>query len=324
MIKITFELSQLRCFVTAAEELHFGRAARRLNMTQPPLSRQIQLLERALGVSLLARNCRLVELTPAGRTFVIEARRILRLSESATLATRRVATGQAGSLTIGFTAAAGYSFVPHLIEQTRAYLPEVDLSLREMVSHEQIEALLAGRIDIGLFRPPIDRQEFSTWLVSSEGLMAAVSVGDPRAERSTLRLSDFDRLPFIMYSSEGSRYFHDLLISLFNRAEVLPDYVQSMTQIHSMLALVKAGLGAAIVPEAATSLNFDGVTMRRIQTEPQYPVELHMAWRKDHDNPVLEPFVKLMREKAKIVGQEDVSPRQATKSKAKRRPGKKS
>src|SRR5690348_14347693 len=107
-----FELSQLRCFVAAAEELHFGRAAERLHMTQPPLSRQIQLLERILGVPLLERTSRSVRLTRAGRTFLPEAQRILRLAESATVATRRVASGEAGSVTIGFTAAGGYGFLP--------------------------------------------------------------------------------------------------------------------------------------------------------------------------------------------------------------------
>ena len=112
-----FELRQLRCFVAAAEELHFGRAAARMNMTQPPLSRQIQLLEHVLGVKLLDRTSRAVKLTPAGRVFLLEARRILRLTESAALATRRIASGEAGTITLGFTAASGYSFLPQLLLQ---------------------------------------------------------------------------------------------------------------------------------------------------------------------------------------------------------------
>jgi DNA-binding transcriptional LysR family regulator len=118
-----FELSQLRCFVATAEELHFGRAAQRLNMTQPPLSRQVQLLERILGVTLLDRTSRSVRLTPAGRAFLLEARRILRLAESAALATRRIASGEAGQIAIGFTAASGYNFLPRLVILSRPACP---------------------------------------------------------------------------------------------------------------------------------------------------------------------------------------------------------
>src|SRR5215475_4907243 len=110
-----FELRQLRCFVAAAEELHFGRAAARLNMTQPPLSRQIQILEHVMGMRLLERTSRVVRLTPAGRRFLPEARHILHLAESAALSARRTATGEAGSIAIGFTASAAYSFLPQLI-----------------------------------------------------------------------------------------------------------------------------------------------------------------------------------------------------------------
>ena len=133
-----FELSQLRCFVVTAEELHFGRAAVRLNMTQPPLSRQIQLLEHVLGVKLLDRTSRAVKLTPAGRVFLLEARRILRLTESAALATRRIASGEAGTITLGFTAASGYSFLPRLLLQRAARVerrgPEIEVHLAQALA----------------------------------------------------------------------------------------------------------------------------------------------------------------------------------------------
>ena len=136
-----FDLNQLRCFVTVAEELHFGRAAARLNMTQPPLSRQIQVLEHIIDAPLLERTSRSVRLTPAGRSFLPEARRILKLAESASQVARRIAMGKTGSLKIGYTAAAAYGFLPELIAACRARLPEVDFSLKEMVSGDQLEAL---------------------------------------------------------------------------------------------------------------------------------------------------------------------------------------
>ena len=290
-----FELSQLRCFVAVAEELHFGRAAMRLNMTQPPLSRQVQLLERILGVVLLDRTSRSVRLTPAGRSFLIEARRILRLAESASLATRRIASGEAGRVAIGFTAASGYSFLPKLVELARERLPTVDLALREMVTGEQIEALLTGRIDLGLIRPPLNRPEFDKLRVMTEPLVAALPAGDPRLDKAIVSLADFDALPMIMYAPEGAGYFHGMLSGLFDAAGVSPLQVQHMSQIHSMLALVHARIGAAVVPEAATRLHFDGVEFRPLDITPARPVELFVAWRRDNDNPSLKPLLDLFR-----------------------------
>ena len=291
-----FQLNQLRCFVAVAEELHFGRAADRLNMTQPPLSRQIQVLERVLGVSLLDRTSRSVRLTHAGSNFLLEARRVLRLADSAILNARRIAQGDAGRLAIGFTAASGYSILPRLIQLARAELPNVDLTLREMVTQEQVEALGDGRIDIGLLRPPMNRLEFDSTMLTNEPLLAALPSGDPRLAKAVLDLSDFDGLPLIMYSTEGAQYFHDMLVTLLRNAASSPVFVQYMSQIHSMLSLVHAGLGAALVPEAATSLHFDGVHFRPVVTDPPKPVELVMTWRKGNENPALGRFLALRRD----------------------------
>ena len=248
-----FDLNQLRCFVTVAEELHFGRAAARLNMTQPPLSRQIQVLEHIIDAPLLERTSRSVRLTPAGRSFLPEARRILKLAESASQVARRIALGKTGSLKIGFTAAAAYGFLPELVAACRAKLPEVDFSLKEMVSGDQFEALTSGQIDAGLLRPPIARPELRP-------AASSPSPCSPRSRRSirwrtptSITIKDFDDQPFVMYSPYESRYFHDLLVALFTRADILPRYVQHLSQIHSILAMVRAGLGLAIVPAAAAT-----------------------------------------------------------------------
>lgn len=288
-----FELNQLRCFVATAEELHFGRAAQRLNITQSPLSRQIQLLERVLDVTLLERTSRNVALTPAGRVFLIEARRIVRLAESAALSARRVARGDVGKVSIGFTAVSGYSLVPQIVAQTRAALPNIELDLREMVTSDQIDALQTGLIDIGFLRPPVDRHEFDTAPVIEEPLMVALPPGDPRQGQSSFALADFDGQPLIMYARQGAGYFHDMLVRLFDEADAAPRFVQHVTQIHSMLGLVHAGLAAAIVPESATGLHLMNVEFRRLVTDPERPVELTMAWRRDNANPVLEPMRRL-------------------------------
>ena len=148
-----FEISQLRCFVAVAEERHFGRAAKRLNMTQPPLSRQIRLLEHSVGVTLLERSSRAVTLTAAGQAFLPEATRILRLAQEAAVKTRRTAKGEQGSLSIGFSSASGYSLLPAVVRAIRQACPDVALTIKELVSTAQVEALNAGEIDLGLMRP---------------------------------------------------------------------------------------------------------------------------------------------------------------------------
>jgi len=283
-----FELSQLRCFVAVAEELHFGRAAQRLNLTQSPLSRQVQLLERVLGVTLLERTSRQVSLTPAGKVFVIEARRIIRLAESAALSARRVAKGDGGKVTLGFTAVSGYSLVPRIVAQARVTLPNVELALREMVSRDQEDALLTGLIDLALVRPPVDRQRFETLCLLREPLVVALPPGDPRQSQAELALEAFRGEPVIMYSRQGAGYFHDMLVRLFAEAGVTPSYVQHVTQIHSMLGLVHAGVAAAIVPQSATGLHLMDVEFRTLATEPTAPAELFLAWRADNANPALE------------------------------------
>jgi len=297
-----FELSQLRCFVATAEELHFGRAAARLNMTQPPLSRQIQLLEHILGVSLLERTSRLVRLTPAGRVFLIEARRILKLAESATLAARRVAKGDAGRVSIGFTAVSGYHFLPQILTAAGARLPNIEIELHEMVTASQVEGLLTGLIDIGFVRPPVERQEFDAHGVLAEPLLAALPSGDPLLPEARLELGQFDERALIMYSREGAGYFHNMLVGLFDAAGVKPHYVQHVTQIHSMLGMVQAGLGAAIVPASAAELHFEDVQFRPLITVPERPAKLHMAWRRDNMNPVLQPVLELCASCGETIG----------------------
>lgn len=285
-----FELGHLRCFVAVAEELHFGRAAARLNLTQPPLSRQIQLLEHALEVRLLDRTSRSVSLTRAGHNFLPEARRILRLTEGAALAARRTASGEAGSITLGFTAASGYDFLPRLITDFRAVAPDIDLVLKEMVSADQLESLISNRIDVGLVRPPFNRRELNSLCVVREPLLLAVPTGHRFADEPMVSVGDLDRQPFVTYSPYEARYFYDLLATIFAEAGVSPHYVQHISQIHSILGLVKAGIGLALVPKAASTLRFEGVTLRPIEMRTSLIVELHAVWRHSNTNPALRTF----------------------------------
>ncbi|MCS3747267.1 DNA-binding transcriptional LysR family regulator [Xanthomonas arboricola] len=287
-----FDLQQLRCFVAVADELHFRRAAERLNMTQPPLSRQIQLLEHSVGTALLERNSRHVRLTQAGRSLLAEARAILRMAENAGLRARRIGTGDAGSVSVGFTAGASYRFLPEAIARWRRQAPDVDLQLKEMVSLAQLDALDAGRLDIGLLRPPIQRQGLHSRCVAREPLIAALPEDSPLAHRDSLRLQDFHGQPLVNYAPDEARYFYDLLAQLFGARGIAPRSVQYVSQIHSVLALVRGGMGMALVPEGASGLRYAGIVYLPLRDEaPATPVELHLVWKQDNDNPALRRLI---------------------------------
>ncbi|KAA0116772.1 LysR substrate-binding domain-containing protein [Mycolicibacterium sp. P9-22] len=289
-----FSLARLSCFIAVAEELHFGRAAERLHMTQPPLSRQIQQLETELGVQLIDRTTRSVTLTPAGTAFLPDARRILQLAESAALTVRRVPAGDLGTVVVGFTAASAHAVLPRLLEQTRSILPDVKLELREMVSSVQIEALMSGEIDLGMARPPLKRPGIVSRPLLHEQLVAALPAGHPLAEQAReLTLNDLDGQDFVMYSPVQARYFNELLISTFTIAGATPRFVQFVTQVHTMLVLVRSGIGIALVPASAATLHPEGVVFRTIGAFRERPVELDAAWRGDSTNPAL---LRLLRD----------------------------
>src|SRR5919112_1501959 len=171
---MAFTLEQLRGFVAVADELHFGRAAARLKMTQPPLSRQIQKLERVVGAQLLERDNRRVTLTAAGEVFLVEARRLLTLADTAPEVARRVSSGSRGIVRIGFTAASTYGILGRLLNEVARELPGIDLDLHEMVTREQVAGLLSEEVDLGLARPPFDAETFASRLLHREALLVAV------------------------------------------------------------------------------------------------------------------------------------------------------
>lgn len=286
------ELHQLRCFVMVAEELHFGRAAKRLFMTQPPLSRQIQLLERSLGVTLLERNNRQVRLTVAGQHFLRDARHVLSYSEQAGIAARRLARGDAGRLLLGFTAVSGYGLIPGLLRQATLALPDVEVDLHEMVSGAQMDALAASMIDIGFVRRAVSGTGLEYRLVSEEPLLVAMSNQHPLAGNSAIAVSDLDQQPFVMYSPDEGRYFYDCIAGLFAVAGVVPRYVHFLGQTHSVLGLVRAGLGVAIVPAAAQEL-YPGHLQFRPLRDVTPRAQVYMASRRDSDNPALPAFLRM-------------------------------
>ncbi|HET7085860.1 MAG TPA: LysR family transcriptional regulator [Rhizomicrobium sp.] len=291
-----FDINQLRCFVTVAEEMHFGRAAERMNMSQPPFSRQIQILERVLDVKLLERTSRSVKLTPAGQSFLPEARHILRLLENAMSLAKRVSLGKSGSLKIGFTAMTAFAILPRLVSAFREKFPQAELSLQEANSAEQLRKLHASEIDIAILRPPLAETGLKSFCLATESLIAAVPAAHPLAAKSAISLKDFAGEPFISYLPYEAYYLCTLVGDLLARAGISPNYVQQLTQVHSVMALVHAGFGVSIVPEAARLFNFSNVVLRPIEEPQSKPVELFMAWRANSLNPLVPQAVDLARQ----------------------------
>jgi DNA-binding transcriptional LysR family regulator len=287
-----FSLDQLSAFVAVAEELHFGRAAERLNMTQPPLSRQVQKLERAVGVRLLERDNRRVALTEAGQAFLAEARRVLALVETAGDLARRVDQGAAGTLRLGFTATSAIRTLGPLLRRISEELPGVDVILHERVTPAQLEGLLRGELDLALGRPPFDSQLFDSRVVFREPLCAVVPSNHRLARLGRpLTPADFADEPVISYSPTQARYFHELTVRFL--ADAYPRIEQRVQQILTVVLLVAAGRGVALVPSSARSLGIEGVAYCEVGV-PGEPVELHAIWNRDSTNPVLHRVLTML------------------------------
>ena len=291
-----YSLDQLRGFVAVAEELHFGRAAERLNMTQPPLSRQIQKLEKAIGVQLFDRDNRGVALTAAGAAFLADARKLLELAEMAPNLARRISAGSAGSVRIGFTAASTFGLLGALLNQISGALPDVDIDLREMVTKDQTAALVSGEIDLGLARLPFDEEQFDSRLLYREPIMVAVPTGH-RLTYLTREVTaqDLQGEDLIMHSPTEARYFYDIVISLVSSHRT---FVHTVSQILTMIFLVAAGRGLALVPHSATVLGVEGVEYVELGGFEKDPVELHAIWMRNSRNPALHRVLAIINEAA--------------------------
>lgn len=285
------DLRQLECFVAVAEELHFGRAAVRLCMTQPPLSRQIQLLEAHVGVRLFERSSRVVHLTAAGRRFLRDARHLLAYAHRAVQLAQRTASGEAGHITLGFTAVSGYRLMPALVMRAQRMMPTLDIELREMVSGELSRLLLSGELDVVLSRQIPRLPDVSSCLIDREPLVLAMTPGCVLAEHASVPLEALDQFPFVAYEPGASRYFHERITGAFALRNISPRVVQRASQTHTLLTLVRTGLGVGIVPDSARELCPDGVVFRPLRQE-NLVAEVFLAWRSAHDNPALGLFLE--------------------------------
>jgi DNA-binding transcriptional LysR family regulator len=303
-IAMNLELRQLRYFIAVAEEKHFGRAALRLHMTQPPLSQTIQGLEQMLGTPLFLRTKRSVALTPAGLALLPEAQRILQQAAALPDLAQRAASGTAGLLSLAFISTADYSILPPLLLRFRERFPQVRIDLREATTDVQLDDLVLGKIDAGLLLPPLPdkaRTQLDYLPLLSEPLLAAIPAGWPGAKSrvksgsGALSLKALAELPLIIFPRRISPAFHDTIIACFRDAGVTPHIGQEAIQMQTIIGLVSAGMGMALVPQSVSNLKRPGVDYRPLRDATAL-IETGLAWRRDNTSPVLAAMLAMLRE----------------------------
>jgi len=295
------KLTHLRFFLNVAEERHFGRAAERIGMTQPPLSQGIRALERELGVALFTRNKRHVELTPVGRQLVGNVRSIVEGADQLPALARRMAAGEAGSLRLGFVSTADYSLLPDLVGDYRRAYPDVRIALHEMTSDLQVEAVLQGRIDAGLIIPvttPV-RPPLAYLPLLREPLIAAapeawVESGRLASDGRRVGLADLCRHPLVIFPRGSSPGFHDIITGYISGHGIVPAIGQEAIQMQTIVSLVSAEMGVALVPQSLERLGRSGTRYLQL-AEPPPLIETGLIWRESDRSPIMAHFVELAR-----------------------------
>lgn len=300
------ELRTLRYFVTLAEELHFGRAARRLAITQPPLSLAIRALENELGVSLFARTRRQVALTHAGSTFLEQARGILARASEAVQLVQAADRGEVGRLVIGYMTASVFTVLPPVLREFAAGHPGVRLDLRELTLPQQVAALRTGDIQAGFLRPPVMDAEFKSELLLEEPLRVALPAGHALVSARRVHAARLANEPFVMFRRSPGLVLHDLVLGFCLQQGFAPRVAQEASQTHAVIGLVAAGIGVALVPASAQEIRLRGVEFRPLADKsPQ--VGTCLAWRRDDPSPVLQAFLETARRVARLRKKEAVS-----------------
>jgi DNA-binding transcriptional LysR family regulator len=291
------ELRHLRYFLALAEELNFGRAAERLTIAQPPLSRQIRHLEDELGVELFRRNKRRVELTEAGRAFQAEAHRILSQVEQSIQVAQRASRGEIGRLVVGFEGSSAYDVVPLSLKVYRQRFPEVDLVVYGMSTDEQVQALHAAHIGVGFIVPPLKGkdQELVVEAVLREPLVLALPETHPLATQPQVRVDSLVNELFVMCQRNSGCGLYDQVIAVCQHAGFSPRVIQEVNEMQVMLGFVAAELGIALLSASVKHFQRPGVVYRELQ--PSTPeVALAMVWRRDDPSAILQAFLAVVRE----------------------------
>ncbi|MFE6053306.1 LysR family transcriptional regulator [Kitasatospora sp. NPDC056446] len=289
-------LPQLHAFVVLAEELHFGHAAARLGIAQPPLSQQIRRLEDRVGHPLFRRDPGGVRLTPAGRELLPAARRALAGLADGLAAARAVGRGEAGRLRIGFSASLALTVLPGLLDAFRRDCPAVRLDLREMTSAPQTAALHERAIDVGLLRePPADEPDLRFRTVLSEPFVAVLPAAHPLAGRRTVPLDRLAGEPFVLLPRAEGPQLYDRITGLCAEAGFLPRIAQHAVEWQTVCALVGAGLGVSLAPAGIRRIRLRGVAFRRIEPATAR-TRVAVAWRADDPDPLVGRFLAAVDE----------------------------
>jgi len=289
------ELRHLRYFVAVAEELHFGRAADRLEMSQPPLSQQIRRLEGELGVELFRRTKRDVQLTAAGRVFLPRARGLLLEADRAVETARQAARGVVGRLEVGYIPTAEIRIVPRLHALFRKRLPRVELGLHQMPPAELADALRQSSLDVALVRLPMDEDGIRTTPFLREPLLVAVKAGSALSRSRSIQPEQLHRMPLLMFPHRVAPGLHDSIAAYFRNAGSAPSLRDAISSIGGGLGLVAAGVGVCLVPEAVRDVRFRGVTYRPL-AGPGLWSKMAVAQLREPPTPLQEFFQKAIAE----------------------------
>ena len=291
------ELRHLNYFVAVAEELHFGRAAARLGMAQPPLSQQIRKLEEELGVLLFERsNRRQVRLTEGGEAFLREARTTLAQADHAIVTAQRASRGQEGHLTVGLVGSVTYDIFPTILKTFRVRFPNVVLGLRELTSAAQFEALHQQRIRVGFVRPLPDTEGIKLVPLFEEPLVAALPEGHRLAASAEIDLTELVREPMIVCApNSGYALIRNVVLSTCEKAGITPTIAVEASQLQTVIGLVAGDLGSAIVPASVMSFQRRGVVYRRFRP-PEPLLETALATLEGERSPLVQAFIAVARE----------------------------
>jgi DNA-binding transcriptional LysR family regulator len=284
------ELRQIRSFLSLAETLHFGRTAEAVHLSQPALSLQIRALEEEVGVRLLERNRRKTTLTAAGRAFRDAAISGVAQLNRAIGNARLAAAGKLGLLRIGFISTAGSEMVPNIIQRFRELNPEVEFSLRNILTAEQIQMLEAGTLEVGFLRLPIGRHaQLEVVAIHREPFIIVVPKSHDLAKRKKVRLRELSGQEFVMYDRTLAPGFHDLIFGMLRQAGIVPDVRQSAGEMPTLISLVAAGMGISILPLSVVRRSVAAVVACGI-ADPIPMSEIGLAISRNNTSPVVKNF----------------------------------
>ncbi|MBW4454786.1 MAG: LysR family transcriptional regulator [Nostoc indistinguendum CM1-VF10] len=289
------ELRHLRYFIAVAEELHFSKAAERLHIAQPPLSQQIQQLEAELGVELFQRKTkRQVQLTEAGQVFLQEAYQLFAQLSKAIDLTQRTGRGEKGKLRVGFTSLVTYDLLPVILRRFREQFLEVELVLQELTTTQQEQALFNRRIHVGFAHPPLEDNTLNQECIQQEGLVVTLLETHLLARQKNISVRSLLNENFIMFPRHLGPGLYDQILSLCQQGSFSPKVTQEAIQMQTIIGLVSAGMGIAIVPSSLQNLQRAGVVYRALEEKTPL-VETAVVWRQEDITPVLGEFLQIVR-----------------------------